>query len=287
MKIKYTPFLSKYEKSSFSFWVERVRDLGFVIPEFSPGISHDISLTLSCCLSLAAKGIETKTFVVALVFTASSTMVVTTLICIAVFHIICRRRRGLPRKRQCQASGDALQELDAAVERDSRKDYMQITENSPGESPRSSSTFVTSSDSQTPSDSAFTQTSVSDGGSSKEIHETLCDGRHSSGVCSMHSSSSSLASAPMNHRNTYPFPKTKSSCGVTCMHSASGDVSSFTSRSHEPLQRTLMLKHKDQHRPSRRKHKSSRSRDWRANKRRKGTESEKLYGEPVDDKVVV
>ena len=183
-------------------------------------------------------------------------MVITAFICIAANNVLNRRSRNynFGHYKTSDNVSDSFQPPAASND----QEYMQVAgETSPGESPRSSSTFVTSS-SKTPSDSNVAQTSGSESGSTKN-REGSFDGRHSSGVCSMNSSNSSLASTA-NYRNTYPFSSSSKTFlypgANTCLHDASEDSTSCASRDHGMSRRTL--KYHDQP-PSRRKHRSSRS----------------------------
>ncbi|CAB3981447.1 leucine-rich repeats and immunoglobulin-like domains 1 [Paramuricea clavata] len=220
-----------------------------------------------------------KTLIGAVVFTAACTMVVTTLICVAVLHVI--THRGCACLTQHKTSETVT--LDSyATTNPENQEYVQMADTFPNESPRSSSTFVTSSDSQTHSD---LQTSSSESGSSKEHREGSYDGRHSSGVCSMNSSNSSLASTT-NHRNTFPFSNTKTYLypgtgeELYDVTNASNEVSS--TRGLPTPRESLQLQINEQYYPGRRKHRSSRdkpsrSRERHVNKRRKGTEQERLH----------
>ena len=179
----------------------------------------------------------------------------------AVLHVI--TRKGCFCFMQHKASGTVILDSYAATDPDNQN-YVQMTENEPNESPRSSSTYVTSSDSRAPSD---LQTSCSESGSSKEHRDGSYDGRHSSGVCSMNSSTSSLASTS-NHRNTFPFSNTK-----TYLYQGTGeelhDSNSIRENPESP-----QIKLNEQYYPGRRKHwlsrdKPSRSRERPVNKRRR------------------
>jgi hypothetical protein len=212
-------------------------------------------------------------------------MVLTTLICVAVLHALARR--GCNCLTRHKTPGTVTLDSYAATDPENQA-YVEMTEAFPNESPRSSSTFVTSSDSRAHSD---VQTSSSESGSTKEHRESSYDGRHSSGVCSMNSSNSSLSSA-VNHRNTFPFSNAKNypypgpeeelyyvsntSNDVSCTH---GQPTSRQSLQHKPS---------EQYHPGRRRHrsgsrdKSSRSRERNVNKRRKGVEQERLH-KPSDE----
>ena len=203
-------------------------------------------------------------------------MVVTTLICVAVLHAV--TRRGCACLSGRKTSETVTLETYANTDPENQE-YVQMTENFPNESPRSSSTFVTSSDSRAHSD---VQTSSSESGSSKEHRDGSYDGRHSSGVCSMNSSTSSLASTT-NHRNTFPFTK-------ACLYQGTGeelyDVTTDDVNctcEHSAARQSLQLKLNEQYYHGRRKmrssrDKSSKSRDRHVNKRRKGVEQERLRG---------
>lgn len=220
-----------------------------------------------CFLDTA--GIDRRTFAVALVFTASCSMVITTLLCITVINVLSRRSRNYNVNNYKTADNVSDSFPPPAISDD--QEYLQIAggEASPSESPRSSSTFVTSS-SKAPSDSNVTQTSGSESGSTKENREG------SSGVCSMNSSTSSLASTA-NYRNTYPFSSSSKTFlypgGNTFSHDASDDSTSCGSRDHGLSRRTL-LKYHDQP-PSRRKHSKHRS-----SRSRERDQAQRLYTTP-------
>jgi hypothetical protein len=228
---------------------------------------------------LADEGVTHKTLIGTVIFTAACTMVITTLICVAVLHALARR--GCSCLTGNKTSGTVTLDSYATTDPENQE-YVQMTETLPNESPRSSSTFVTSSDSRAHSD---VQTSSSENGSTKERRDGSYDGRHSSGVCSMNSSNSSLASTT-NHRNTFPFSNAK-----TYLYQGTGEESYDVSNlgndvsctygppaPKQPLQNKLS----EQYYPGRRKHKSSRdkpsrSRERHVNKRRKSLEQERLH----------
>ena len=203
-------------------------------------------------------------------------MVITTLICVAVLHTV--TRRGCACLTGNKTSETVTLETYANADTENQ-DYAQMTENFPNESPRSSSTFVTSSDSRAQSD---VQTSSSESSSSKEHRDGSYDGRHSSGVCSMNSSTSSLASTT-NHRNTFPFTKTclYQGTGEELLHVTTDDVNCTCG--HSAARQSLQLKLNEQYYHGRKKNrpssrdKASKSRERHVNKRRKGNEQERLH----------
>ena len=247
---------------------------------FHENLNRSISTNNNHCVIFDVdENITQKTLIGAVIFTAACTMVVTTLVCIAVLHAITRRGCACLARRK--TTGAVTLDSFAATDAEKRE-YVQITENFTNESPRSSSTFVTTSDSQPHSDCTYLQTSSSESGSSKENRDGSYDGRHSSGVCSMNSSTSSLASTT-NHRNTFPFSNTKTYLyqgTEASLYDVSNDVSSSCG---PPTPRqSLQLKCNEQYFPARRKHissrdKPSRSRERHVNKRRKTAEQERLH----------
>ena len=193
-------------------------------------------------------------------------MVVTTLICVAVLYALTRRGCNCFTR---QKTSETIT-LDSYATTDPENQVF------PDESPRSSSTFVTSSDSRAHSD---VQTSGSESGTTKERRKSSDDGPHSSGVCSLSSSNSSLSSN-LNHRNTFPFSNAK-----TYLYQGAGEDNSkdvICKHGHPKPRQSLQHKANEEYYSGRRKQRSSsgekpsRSRERHVNTCRKGLEQERL-----------
>ena len=228
-----------------------------------------------------------------MIFTASLTMVLTALVSVACLHVLHRQGCSLCPTGKKSPDTVAMDMYEPDVD---QQEFIEMEQNSSEDSPRSSSTFVRSN---SQSDSNFLQTSGSDTGSTKEHRGDSFDGRQSSGVCSMNSSSSSLASATAsaNHRNTFPFSNTSKGYYPTIsFYETSDDSASCGTGTHcsgacygvprPPAQRQSLLARCVDHHPSGRRKHSSRSSDRRVNKRQKGALSQRLCDRSPEDVAV-